>query len=63
MGRTTLRRAMSKAQLTAFMVKVDGDSALKAKVDAASSVDAVVAIALAEGHAFSPASWSRAQRI
>ena len=43
---------MSKAQLTAFMVKVD----------AAGSVDAVVAIALEQGHAFSPASWSRAQR-
>ncbi len=54
--------AMSKAQLTAFMVKVDADAALKARVDAAGSVDAVVAIALEQGHVFSPASWSRAQR-
>lgn len=53
---------MSKAQLTAFMVKVDADAALKARVDAAASVDAVVAIALEQGHVFSPASWSRAQR-
>ena len=55
--------AMSKAQLTAFMVKVDADTALRARVDAAGSVDAVVAIALEQGHAFSPASWSRAQRL
>jgi predicted ribosomally synthesized peptide with nif11-like leader len=54
--------AMSKAQLTAFMVKVDADTALRARVEAAGSVDAVVAIALEQGHAFSPASWSRAQR-
>ena len=53
---------MSKAQLTAFMVKVDADTALRARVDAADSVDAVVAIAQEQGHAFSPASWSRAQR-
>lgn len=45
---------MSKAQLTAFMVKVDADAALKARVDAAASVDAVVAIALEHGHVFSP---------
>ena len=43
---------MSKAQLTAFMVKVDADTALRARVDAAGSVDAVVAIALEQGHAF-----------
>ena len=54
---------MSKAQLTAFMVKVDADAALKARVDAAGSVDAVVAIALEQGHVFSPASWSRAHRV
>jgi predicted ribosomally synthesized peptide with nif11-like leader len=52
---------MSKSQLNAFMVKVDADSALKARV-AAADVDAVVAIALEHGHVFSPASWSRAQR-
>ena len=62
MGGSMLRRSMSKSQLNAFMVKVDGDAALKARVDAADSVDAVVAIALEQGHAFSPASWSRAQR-
>ncbi|MBM5814162.1 MAG: Nif11 family protein [Cyanobacteria bacterium M_DeepCast_100m_m1_067] len=33
---------MSKAQLTAFMVKVDADAALKARVDAAGNVDAVL---------------------
>lgn len=52
---------MSKSQLNAFMVKVDADSALKARVVAADA-DAVVAIALEHGHVFSPASWSRAQR-
>ncbi|MEB3353789.1 MAG: Nif11-like leader peptide family RiPP precursor [Cyanobacteriota bacterium] len=57
-----LRRAMSKSQLNAFMVKVDADSALRARVDAAASVDAVVAIALEQGHVFSPASWTRSQR-
>ncbi len=62
MGGSTLRRAMSKSQLNAFMVKVDGDAALKARVDAATSVDAVVAIALEQGHVFSPASWTRFQR-
>lgn len=41
---------MSKAQLTAFMVKVDADSALKARVVAADA-DAVVAIALEIGRA------------
>ena len=63
MGGSTLCRAMSKAQLTAFMVKVDADASLKARVDAAGNVDAVVAIALEQGHVFSPASWSRAQRL
>lgn len=62
MGCSMPCNTMSKAQLTAFMVKVDADMALKARVDAAGSVDAVVAIALEQGHTFSPASWSRAQR-
>ena len=62
MGGSMLRRSMSKSQLNAFMVKVDGDAALKARVDAATSVDAVVAIALEQGHVFSPASWTRFQR-
>ena len=63
MGGSTLHHAMSKSQLNAFMVKVDGDAALKARVDAATSVDAVVAIALEQGHVFSPASWTRSQRV
>lgn len=50
---------MSKAQLTAFFAKVETDPALKLQVDAAADASAVVAIALAEGFAFSPASLSR----
>ncbi|MGB5135384.1 MAG: Nif11-like leader peptide family RiPP precursor [Prochlorococcaceae cyanobacterium] len=50
---------MSKAQLTAFMVKVAADPALKARVDAAADAAVVVAIAHEEGHSFSPAAWSR----
>jgi predicted ribosomally synthesized peptide with nif11-like leader len=46
---------MSKPQLQAFLLKVNADPALKAKVDAA----AVTVIAEAEGHHFSPASWTR----
>jgi predicted ribosomally synthesized peptide with nif11-like leader len=54
---------VSKAQLTAFMVKVAADPALKARVDAAADATAVVAIAHEEGHSFSPASWSRHLRV
>ncbi|MCP9927436.1 Nif11-like leader peptide family RiPP precursor [Cyanobium sp. CH-040] len=50
---------MSKAQLTAFMVKVAADPALEARVNAAADAAAVVAIAHEEGHSFSPASWTR----
>jgi predicted ribosomally synthesized peptide with nif11-like leader len=50
---------MSKAQLSAFLLKVDGDPALKARVDSASGPDAVVAIAVAEGHSFSAATLTR----
>jgi len=50
---------MSKSQLNAFMVKVGASPELKAKVDAADSIDAVVALAQTEGHAFSAASWTR----
>ncbi len=50
---------MSKAQLNAFMAKVAGDAALKARVDAAEDSAAVVAIASGEGHSFSAATWSR----
>ncbi len=54
---------MSKGQLTAFLTKVAADPALKARVDAAPDSDAVVAIALSEGHVFSPATFSRFARI
>ena len=54
--------AMSKSQLNAFMVKVGANAALKTKVDAAMSADAVVALALEEGHLFSAATWTRLQR-
>ncbi|MFM7314056.1 MAG: Nif11-like leader peptide family natural product precursor [Cyanobium sp.] len=50
---------MSKAQLIAFMAKVDADPTLKLKVDTAVDASAVVAIAQAEGFLFSPASLSR----
>jgi len=50
---------MSKAQLIAFLAKVDADPSLKLKVDAAADASAVVAIAQAEGFLFSPASLSR----
>jgi hypothetical protein len=50
---------VSKAQLTAFFAKVEADPALKLQVDSAADASAVVAIALAEGFAFSPASLSR----
>ena len=53
---------MSKAQLTAFFLKVDGDPALKARVDSAAGPDAVVAIALTEGNNFSAATLARHQR-
>jgi len=50
---------MSKAQLIAFLARVDAQPALKLQVEAASDVSAVVAIAAAEGFVFSPASYSR----
>lgn len=50
---------VSKAQLNAFMVKVDADPGLKARVDAAADAAAVVLIAQGEGHVFSAASWTR----
>lgn len=50
---------MSKAQLSAFFLKVDADPALKARVDSAAGPDAVVAIAITEGHSFSAATLSR----
>ncbi|MCP9859441.1 MULTISPECIES: Nif11-like leader peptide family natural product precursor [unclassified Cyanobium] len=53
---------MSKSQLNAFLTKVAADPALKTRVDAAADTDAVVAIALSEGHLFSPATLNRAER-
>ncbi len=50
---------MSKAQLTAFLAKVEANPALKLQVDAAADASAVAAIAQAEGFAFSPASLAR----
>jgi len=50
---------MSKAQLMAFLAKVEVEPALKLQVDAAEGAAAVVAIAAAEGFVFSPASYSR----
>jgi predicted ribosomally synthesized peptide with nif11-like leader len=50
---------MSKAQLISFLAKVDADTALKQRVDAAADASAVVAIAQAEGFQFSPASLNR----
>lgn len=53
---------MSKSQLNAFMAKVGVDADLRFKVDGAASADAVVALALAEGHVFSAATWTRQLR-
>ena len=52
-------KPMSRPQLQAFLLKVNGDPALKAKVDAASDAAAVTVIAEAAGHHFSPAAWTR----
>jgi predicted ribosomally synthesized peptide with nif11-like leader len=52
-------KAMSKAQLTAFLAKVEADPSLKLQVEAAADASAVVAIAEAAGFLFSPASLSR----
>jgi predicted ribosomally synthesized peptide with nif11-like leader len=52
-------KAMSKAQLTAFLARVDADPALKLQVDAAADASAVVVIAEASGFLFSAASLSR----
>ncbi|NDG74701.1 MAG: Nif11-like leader peptide family natural product precursor [Synechococcaceae bacterium WB8_1B_136] len=50
---------MSKAQLTAFVAKVEADPALKALVVAALSPQDVVEIAHARGNTFTAATWSR----
>ncbi|MEY3757123.1 MAG: hypothetical protein RLZZ263_277 [Cyanobacteriota bacterium] len=53
---------MSKSQLQAFLTKVEASPELKAKVELAGTADAVVALALVEGHVFSAATWNRLQR-
>ncbi|MCS5699236.1 Nif11-like leader peptide family RiPP precursor [Cyanobium sp. FGCU-52] len=50
---------MSRSQLNAFVVKMNADPELKARVDAAADASAVVAIASEVGHPFSAASWTR----
>jgi predicted ribosomally synthesized peptide with nif11-like leader len=50
---------VSKAQLTAFLAKVEANPTLKQQVEAAADASAVVAIAQTEGFAFSPASLER----
>jgi predicted ribosomally synthesized peptide with nif11-like leader len=51
---------MSKSQLQAFVIRMEADPALRAQVEAASDdAAAVVALALSEGHTFSPATWTR----
>lgn len=50
---------MSKAQLKAFLAKVEANQALKLQMEAAADASAVVAIARAEGFSFSPASLER----
>jgi len=50
---------VSKSQLTAFLVEVEADPALKQRVDAAADPSAVVAIAQERGHLFSEATLSR----
>ena len=51
--------SMSRSQLNAFVVKMNADPELKARVDAAADASAVVAIAAEAGHPFSAASWTR----
>jgi predicted ribosomally synthesized peptide with nif11-like leader len=53
---------MSKAQLMAFLAKADATPTIQQRIDAASDVNAVVAIAREEGFLFSAASLSRHQR-
>ena len=50
---------MSKAQLQAFITKVNANPALKSRLEGAIEPKAVVALALEEGHSFSEATWSR----
>lgn len=59
MGLSVGAAVMSKAQLNTFLLKVNADPALKARVDAADGPAAVAAIAAASGCHFSPASWTR----
>ncbi|MEY2644627.1 MAG: hypothetical protein RLZZ611_1276 [Cyanobacteriota bacterium] len=50
---------MSRAQLQAFVARVQADAALRERVDQAADASAVVAIAAELGHPFSAASWTR----
>jgi predicted ribosomally synthesized peptide with nif11-like leader len=54
-----IKNTLSKAQLTAFLAKVEANPTLKLQVDEASDATAVAAIAQAEGFLFSPASLAR----
>ncbi len=54
-----MKNALSKAQLNAFLAKVEANPALKLQVDEASDASDVAAIAQAEGFLFSPASLAR----
>jgi predicted ribosomally synthesized peptide with nif11-like leader len=53
---------LSKAQLSAFLIEVEGDAALRQRVEAAADASAVAAIAQERGHMFSAATLSRHQR-
>jgi predicted ribosomally synthesized peptide with nif11-like leader len=53
---------MSKAQLMAFLARVEADPVLRLRVEAAADASAVVAIAQAEGFLFSAASLGRHRR-
>ncbi|NQV10028.1 MAG: Nif11-like leader peptide family natural product precursor [Cyanobacteria bacterium] len=54
---------MSKSQLNAFLAEVEGNQALKQRVDGAADPSAVVAIALESGHLFSEATLTRHLRV
>lgn len=53
---------MSKAQLGAFLAKVDRDPALQRQMQDAQTQSEIVAIAKAAGHDFSEATLARHQR-
>ena len=59
LNRKLSKNTLSKAQLTAFLAKVEANPTLKLQVDEASDATAVAAIAQAVGFLFSPASLAR----